>query len=413
VLLEAAQWTRSAQPARPADQAPRVAESAAGTADRVLVADDNADMREYIVRLLGAHWNVEVVGDGRAALTSAMARPPSLVLSDVMMPHMDGVALLRALRADERTRAVPVVLLSARAGEEALLEGLETGADDYLVKPFSARELLSRVRTHLAMARVRREATETAKALAETRATLLRDVERKNKELEAFSYSVSHDLRAPLRSIDGFSQALLEDYGDKLDDTGQGYLRRVRAAAQRMGELIDDLLQLSRVDRAELRKEPVNLSEIAVAIAESFRKAEPGRTVEFVARPDIIAYGDARLLRIVLENLLGNAWKFTSKAERPTIEFGAEDREHRRYCYVRDNGVGFDPERASRLFAPFQRLHAQAEFPGTGIGLATVQRIILRHGGEVRAEAAVGEGATIHFTLPQPAITSAELKGET
>ncbi len=400
MLLEAGQWVQPAQSARAVEHPSRSPERAAATADRILVADDNADMREYIVGLLGAHWDVEVVGDGRAALASALAHPPSLVLSDMMMPHMDGVALLSALRADERTRSVPVVLLSARAGEEAVIEGLETGADDYVVKPFSARELLSRVRSHLAMARVRREATETAKALAETRARLLMDVERKNKELDAFSYSVSHDLRAPLRSIDGFSQALLEEQGGNLDETGHSYLRRVRTAAQRMGELIDDLLQLSRVDRAELRSERVNLSEMAGSVAELIRKSEPGRAVEFVVQPGIVADGDARLLRIVLENLLGNAWKFTSKAERATIEFGAEDREQLRSFFVRDNGAGFDPKHATRLFAPFQRLHSHADFPGTGIGLATVRRIIHRHGGEVRAEAAVGEGATIHFSLP-------------
>ncbi len=403
-LLEASQWhDAGGRPRPPLEAADGASAPRRGRGeDRILLADDNADMREYLVRLLGPTWELEVVGDGRAALASALARPPALVLSDVMMPHMDGVALLRAMRDDPRTSSVPVVLLSARAGEEAVLEGLETGADDYLVKPFSARELLSRVRTHLGMARARREAAEGAKLLAETRAMLLRDLERKNQELEAFSYSVSHDLRAPLRSIDGFSQALLEDHASSLDPTGQDYLRRVRAAAQRMGELIDDLLQLSRVERAELRRELVDLSRLATRVAELLRKSEPGRHVEFDVQPGVVAHGDARLFQVILENLLGNAWKFTANAGCPRIEFGSLHRDGQKTFFVRDNGAGFDPSCAFRLFSPFQRLHSEAEFPGTGIGLATVQRIVHRHGGEVWAEGAVDRGATIRWTLPSP-----------
>jgi signal transduction histidine kinase len=335
---------------------------------RILVADDNADMREYLVRLLGSRWEVEVVEDGRAALTSALSRPPALVLSDVMMPRMDGVALLRALRADPRTELIPVVLLSARAGEEAVLEGRDTGADDYLVKPFSARELLTRIRTHLGMARVRREAAEGARVLSETRARLLNDVQRKNKELETFSYSVSHDLRAPLRSIDGFSQALLEDHAGQLDDRGRDYLHRVRAAAQRMGELIDDLLELSRVERAELHRERVNLSRVASEVAEVLQKEDPTRRVDVVIPPDVMARADSRLIRIVFENLLGNAWKFTTKTPNSTIEFGSFDRDGKTTFLVRDNGAGFDPAYSAKLFGAFQRLHSAAEFPRYGRG---------------------------------------------
>jgi signal transduction histidine kinase len=401
-LMEAGQWLRSKERQAPTAE-PGEGASASVSAladDRILVADDNADMREYLVRLLGPHWEVDVVEDGRAALASALARAPALVLSDVMMPQMDGVALLRALREDERTRLVPVVLLSARAGEEAVLEGLETGADDYLVKPFSARELLTRVRTHLGMARVRREAAETAKLLAETRATLLGDVERKNKELEAFSYSVSHDLRAPLRAIDGFSQALLEDHADNLDAKGQDYLRRVRAAAQRMGELIDDLIQLSRVERADLHRARVDLSHVASDVAGLLEKSDPERRLEWVVQSGMFALVDARLLRVLFENVLGNAWKFTAKVPSARIECGSLQQDGKTTFFVRDNGAGFNPARAAKLFGAFQRLHSEAEFPGTGIGLATVQRIVSRHGGEVWAQAAVGQGATISFTLP-------------
>ncbi len=224
-------------------------------------------------------------------------------------------------------------------------------------------------------------------------------LEAANAELDAFAYSVSHDLRAPLRGIDGFSQALLEDYQARLDDTGRGYLRRVRAGTQRMAQLIDDLLALSRVTRAEFRRERLDLSGLAETTAAELRRSTPRRDVEFVIAPGITVDGDARLLQIVLENLLGNAWKYTGKCARARIEFGVSRQDGKVSYYVRDNGAGFDMTYASKLFGAFQRLHTSGEFEGTGIGLATVQRIVPRHGGRVWAEGAVGQGATFYFTL--------------
>jgi PAS domain S-box-containing protein len=221
-----------------------------------------------------------------------------------------------------------------------------------------------------------------------------------NKELEAFSYSVSHDLRAPLRSIDGFSQALLEDYAPRLDPTGQDYLRRVRAATLRMAELIDDLLQLSRVTRAEMRRETVDLSTQAESVVAELRHAEPQRRIEVEIPPGLQAEGDPSLLRIVLQNLLSNAWKFTVRQPVAHIALGAQDNGSEQVFHVRDNGAGFDMAYAHKLFGAFQRLHSPAEFPGTGIGLATVQRIVHRHGGRVWVEGAIGEGATFYFALP-------------
>jgi PAS domain S-box-containing protein len=220
-----------------------------------------------------------------------------------------------------------------------------------------------------------------------------------NKELEAFTYSVSHDLRAPLRSIDGFSQALLEDYAEVLDANGQDYLRRVRAASQRMGQLINDLLKLSRVTRHEMHYARVDLSALAGEIAVELRETQPERQVEFVIAEGLVANGDARLLRLVLENLLGNAWKFTSKHPRARIEFGAAQIEGKTTYFVHDDGAGFDMAYADKLFGAFQRLHSATEFEGTGVGLATVQRIIHRHGGQVWAEAELDRGATFYFTL--------------
>lgn len=222
-----------------------------------------------------------------------------------------------------------------------------------------------------------------------------------NKELEAFSYSVSHDLRAPLRGIDGFSLALLEDYADKLDEDGRDYLHRVRTATQRMGILIDDLLNLSRVTRTEMRLENADLGAIARSVAAELQKTQPERRAEFRIEEGLEALVDSHLIRITLENLLGNAWKFTSKRESACIEFGRTHCDGGFAYYVRDDGAGFDPAYADRLFGAFQRLHDKNDFPGTGVGLATVQRIIHRHGGRIWAESAVERGATFYFTLSE------------
>ncbi|HTX60140.1 MAG TPA: PAS domain-containing protein [Verrucomicrobiae bacterium] len=224
-----------------------------------------------------------------------------------------------------------------------------------------------------------------------------KQLELANKELESFSYSVSHDLRAPLRAIDGFSIALVEDYGEQLDERARNYLDRVRKAAQRMADLIDALLRLARVARAAITYSTVDLSEIVESFVAELRDRDPERAVEFVVRPGLEASGEPNLLRAALENLLGNAWKFTRNAERPRIEFGQNEGGE---FFVRDNGAGFDMSYGNKLFGAFQRLHAVEEFEGTGIGLATVARIVHRHGGSIRAEGAIGKGAAFYFTLP-------------
>jgi len=223
-----------------------------------------------------------------------------------------------------------------------------------------------------------------------------------NRELESFSYSVSHDLRAPLRGINGFSRLLLEDYGTALDGTAQDYLGRICAASNRMGELIDDLLQLSRVTRTELVPATVDLSAEVEGVAANLRRLDPARDAEIVVQPGVHSVGDARLLRVALENLLGNAWKFTSKKPRARIEFGTVADGVTTVHFVKDNGAGFDMRYVEKLFQAFERLHDQRDFEGTGIGLATVARVVQRHGGRVWAEGTVGEGATIYFTLGAP-----------
>jgi signal transduction histidine kinase len=224
-------------------------------------------------------------------------------------------------------------------------------------------------------------------------------LEASNKELEAFSYSVSHDLRAPLRGIDGFSQAVLEDYDEKLDESGRSYLHRVRTASQRMSQLIDAMLNLARLTRAEIHTQTFDMSIMVKAILDDFQNMEPDRPVECIVAKNIFATADPQLLRAVLENLLGNAWKFTRQQIHPRIEFGHGQYKGQAAYFITDNGAGFDMAYVHKLFGAFQRLHAYTEYPGVGVGLATVHRIIQRHGGQIWAEGAVGQGATFHFTL--------------
>jgi len=224
-------------------------------------------------------------------------------------------------------------------------------------------------------------------------------LENTNKELEAFSYSISHDLRAPLRGIDGWSFALLEDYNHLLDEKGRLYLERVRSESQRMGNLIDDLLKLSRVNRAQMKKAEVHISDIVNIVIGRLHESHPGRQCEFEVQPDLLAHGDPKMLEIAITNLLDNACKFTSSNPLAKIEFGQQIIDNVPTFYLRDNGVGFNMEFSKKLFGAFQRMHKQADFPGSGIGLATVKRIVSRHGGRVWAESKPGEGAKFYFTL--------------
>jgi PAS domain S-box-containing protein len=231
------------------------------------------------------------------------------------------------------------------------------------------------------------------------------DLERANRNLESFAFSISHDLRAPLRSLAGFSAALLEECGDGLGEAGRDYAGRIEAASEQMGTLIDDLLQLSRVARAEVRVQELDLGAEVASIAEELARDGPDRLVRFAIERPVWAQADRSLVRTVLENLVGNAWKYTSRRDEAVIEFGtvpggaADGGDGRVCCFVRDNGAGFDPAYADKLFRPFQRLHAAREFAGTGVGLASVKQIVERHGGQVWARGAVGKGATFYFTL--------------
>lgn len=474
---------------------------------RVLIVEDDPDLRDLLAERLRADFDVVTAADGLDALAIAQRLRPDLVLCDVVMPRLDGLGLLRALRGDPALARVAIILLSARGGEP-VIEALEAGADDYLVKPISARELVARVRAHLALARPRdaiarffqlsldmmciagvdgyfrrvspgfaalgwteEELTsrpffdfvhpgDVATTIAEvdkltrgeptahfenryrckdgsyrwlawtsapdahgTLYAIARDVtearrsadelarardaaETANRELESFSYSVAHDLRAPLRAIDGFSQAVLDDAGDRLDGDARRYLGYVRESAQHMAALIDDLLALSQVTRSELSASDVDLGGLARASLDRLARAYPERDVTVTIGDDLRVRGDAKLLAVALENLLANAWKFTGRRAHAHIEVGATTVDGQRTFFVKDDGAGFDMTYAGKLFGVFQRLHSPSEFEGTGVGLATVQRVIRRHGGAVWAEGAVDRGATIYFTLgPAPAPT--------
>jgi light-regulated signal transduction histidine kinase (bacteriophytochrome) len=258
-------------------------------------------------------------------------------------------------------------------------------------------ELLAELRIEIAD---RQQAEQRVQTLNQGLQQAIVEMKAVNKELEAFSYSVSHDLRAPLRSIDGFSQALLEDCHDQIDTTGQDYLRRIRAATQRMGHLIDDLLNLSRVARSDIHLEAIDLSQLASSICTELHQSQLERQVDFVIQSGLVVQADDHLMQVLLVNLLNNAWKFTSKHAQARIEFGTMLQENGIPVYfVKDDGAGFDMAFSNKLFGPFQRLHGMHEFPGNGIGLATVQRIVNRHGGQVWAEGAIEQGATFYFTL--------------
>jgi signal transduction histidine kinase len=291
-------------------------------------------------------------------------------------------------RSDETQRAI-LNILDDFTGEKTRLEESQRAMlnllEDFDVERAKAETANRELRDAFDSLRKAKEAAEAA-----------------NRELEAFSYSVSHDLRAPLQSIDGFSLALLEDYQNLLDERGNDYLRRVRNATQRMAQLIDDLLKLSRLTRGELNLATVDLSALARAVAAELRKSQPQRQVRFRIAEGLTAAGDPNLLKVVFDNLLGNAWKFTGNKEAAIIEFGTAEVDGSAAYFVSDDGAGFDMTYADKLFATFQRLHLEREFPGTGIGLSLVQRIVRRHGGNVWAEGQVGHGATFYFTLNLP-----------
>jgi two-component system, NtrC family, sensor kinase len=385
---------------------------------RILAVDDSLTYLHALAAVLRDEgYDVVLAHSGEEAIEMLAVQSVDCILLDLLMPGLGGQETCRRVKAVPELRNIPLIILTAVEDRQVLIEGLGTGADDYIAKSSEFDVVRARVQAQIRrkqfedenrrireqLLRTELEAAEAraARQLAEAKAELVEELEYKNKELEAFSYSVSHDLRAPLRGIDGFSQALLEDYSDRLDETGQNYLHRIRAGAQRMGALIDDMLLLSRVSRTQIRRERVDLSSLAQAVIEELRRQTPNREIALHIQSGLFADADRGMMRILLDNLLGNAWKFTARTVGPRIELSAQTRDSETVFVIKDNGAGFDMAHAGSLFQPFQRLHGQDDFPGTGIGLATVQRIVDRHGGRISAEGKVGGGATISFVIPR------------
>jgi signal transduction histidine kinase len=363
---------------------------------RILVVDDEVRQLQAVCDILGDRgYDVTGASDPQAALLGFTPGRYDLVLTDLMMPGMDGIALVTAISA--RDAEVVCILMTGAGSIGSAVEAMKAGAFDYLLKPYTLSALLPVFARALAVRRLRLDNAALTRANRER----TRELELLNRELEGFAHAVSHDLRAPLRGINGLSRILLEDHLAGLDASAQDYLHRIGAAVIRMGQLIDDLLRLAQVSRAALVHGRVDLSGIARTVAETLRAGDAGRVVDMVIADDLNARGDAGLLRIVVENLLGNAWKFTGKTGGARIVFARETTAQGEAFSVRDNGAGFAMGDRSHLFKPFQRMHTTREFPGTGVGLATVHRILDRHGGQVWIESAPGQGTAVFFRIPE------------
>lgn len=387
---------------------------------RALLIEDNPGDVRLVKEMLAAEERMRLDLECASTLKEGLRRLEGnsldAVLVDLGLPDSHGLETF--VRLHEKFPRMPTIVLTGNNDVGLAIRAVQAGAQDYLIKAEIAPSPLLRA-VQYAIERKRNEeellrlqeqlATDLQKEVDERTAELrkrtealeaaTRKLEETNRDLEAFTYSVSHDLRAPLRTIDGFSRLLVETYEKELNPTAADYLARVRKAAGRMSELINDMLSLSRVGRQEMRIAEVDLTALVRRICEELRQRDPARAVEFVVAPDVSARGDAALLRILLENLLDNAWKFTSRHATAKIEFGVYGDERDRTYFVRDDGAGFDPQYKDKLFVPFQRLHTVTEFEGTGIGLATVQRIVKRHGGTLNVESAVERGASFFFTL--------------
>lgn len=386
---------------------------------KLLAVDASAAFLNALTDALkGEGYDILQAQSGEQALALLAVQTVDCILLDLSMPGLSGQETCQRIKRAPVVREIPLIILTSVDDPHTMVESLAAGADDYIVKTSTFDAVKARVRAQIrrkqledAHRRVREELlhkeleaaeARAARDLAETRAKLVDELERKNTELEAFSYSVSHDLRAPLRSIDGFSKVVLEEYSANLDPKARQYLGHVRASAHRMGQIIDDLLELSRVGRAEITPARVDLAEVARRVIGDLQRRDPDRAVEIVIQDPLIAQCDERLIQIVFENLLSNGWKFTAKTAAPRLTVGSRADEAGIVYFVSDNGAGFDMAYAGKLFRPFQRLHGDREFPGTGIGLTIVQRIVERHGGRIWAEAKPAEGATFTFTLPFP-----------
>lgn len=401
---------------------------------RVLVIEDSPTQAEEL-RLIfeDAGYEVETAPSGEVGIERLHGAAFDLAISDVLMPGIDGYELCRRVKAEPALARIPIILFTSLGDPLDVIRALECGADNFMTKPCEPEYLLARVRSILESRRLRTlgrsradieilflertftiasEKEQILDFLVSTFEDMVRKnqelqesrerLEAANRELEAFSYSVAHDLGAPLRAIDGFSRLLLKESGGSLAPRGRQHLERVLETTTRMRQTIDDLMRLSYVVKADLAGEDIDVSALAQIVGTSLTAIEPERHVELVIEPGLRCRGDAGLVRVLLDNLLGNAWKFTRKRRDARVEVAAEQGSGEVVFRVGDNGEGFEMAYAHKLFLPFERLHSSAEFAGTGIGLTTARRIVQRHGGRIWAESRAGQGATFYFTLPGP-----------
>lgn len=381
----------------------QAAETTAGPRAKVnvLIVDDDATKRFALKTILTPlDENVVEASSGPDALRQLLRHDFAVVLLDVRMPIMDGFETAQLVRQRPRSELTPIIFVTALdQAETDMGRGYDLGAVDFVFAPVVPAILRAKVSVFIELYRAQQELRRyrsQLEVLVEERTTALTAI---NRELEAFSYSVSNDLRAPLVAFDGLSQALLDDYGGQLDDRARDYLKRMRAASARVTSVFDGLQTLFQLSSGEIRHEDLDLSALAADIVEELRTSDPGRKVQVDITPGMTASGDRRLVRILLGNLIGNAWKFTGPTATPRIDVGREIVDGETRNFVRDNGVGFDMISSHRLFGAFQKLHSQSDFPGSGIGLATARRIVNRHGGRIWAEGAAGEGATFYFVI--------------
>src|SRR2546430_4933705 len=389
--------TRPRSPAREAEPAA----GACQTKVNLVRVDDGATKRFALRTILAPlEENVIEASSGADALRQLLRNEFAVVLLDVRMPIMDGFETAQLIRQRPRSELTPVIFVTALdQAETDMGHGYTLGAFDFVCAPVVPAILRAKVTVFVELYRAQQELRRyrtQLETLVEERTIALTAI---NRELEAFSYSVSHDLRAPLVSFDGLSQTLLEKYSNQLDATATDYLQRMREASKRMTSVFDGLQMLFRLTSGEIRREDVDVSTMAGEITQELRTAYPGRRVDVDIASGITVSGDQRLVRILLANLINNAWKFTGSQENARITIGQEAVDGESRIFVKDNGVGFDMIDSHRLFGAFQRLHSQSEFSGAGIGLATARRIVNRHGGRIWAEGAVGEGATFYFVL--------------
>jgi signal transduction histidine kinase len=371
----------------------------ASSPDHLLILDDEAPHLKALCDTLGAQGYLTTgFTSPNAALSALRSQPFDLVLTDLMMPEMDGIDFLKAA-LQINPRLVGVVM-TGHGTIDTAVASMKLGALDYVLKPFKLSAILPVLSRALMLRRLRMENEILQQRL--TVRTL--ELEAANKELESFSYSVSHDLRAPLRTIDGFTNALIHGLGDSLAEPQRNFTEQILAGIARMNALIDDLLRLAKTTQSEVHRVPCDITKIVRDLAAKITENDRTRSCEWIIAPHLTALADPGLLHVALENLLSNAWKYTGKKPNARIEFGTEAQSDGTVAFfIRDNGAGFDMKYAHKLFGTFQRLHAERDFPGTGVGLATAQRVFHKHGGRIWAQASVGEGATFFFTLPPPA----------